>query len=449
MTVEPTYLKRAEDVSLEIPREVTESVREIVDRVRDEGDEGVRALTREFDDVEREELRVSEAELAAAADSLTDAEKRVIDNTVENVRAFHEEQLSHLDGFEREFEAGITLGTRLVPIARAGAYVPGGRHPLVASPAMTVVPAKVAGVEEVIACAPPQSDGSVQPAQLYAMDRAGADEVYVAGGAQAIAAMAYGTGTIPTVDKVTGAGNVFVIEAKRQVYGHVGIDFLAGPTEVLVIEDGSSDPKLVATDLLAQAEHDPRSRPILVSTDREVAEATVDALYEKLPALRTEDVARQAWEDNGEVVLVEDLETACEVANDYAIEHLQVMVDDARKLLPHLDSYGSLFLGHHAPVVFGDKAVGTNHTLPTLEVADYSGGINVTTFLRVLTHQELTREGADSIAPWAARVCELEGTHAHQRSAEARIVSAESRELARELELTSAGVVDLDSDADG
>jgi histidinol dehydrogenase/sulfopropanediol 3-dehydrogenase len=256
--------------------------------------------------------------------------------------------------------------------------------------------------------------------------------------------MAYGTETIPAVDKVTGAGNVYVIEAKRQVYGHVGIDFLAGPTEVLIIEDESSDPELVATDLLAQAEHDPRSRPILVSTDRDVAEATVEALYDQLPDLRTEEVARTAWEDNGEVVLCEDLSQAAEVANDYAIEHLQVMIDEPRQLLDDLHSYGSLFLGHHAPVVFGDKAVGTNHTLPTLEEADYSGGINVTTFLRVLTHQELTTEGADRIAPWAARVCELEGTHAHQRSAEARIVSEEARALARELELTSGGVVDLE-----
>jgi histidinol dehydrogenase/sulfopropanediol 3-dehydrogenase len=258
--------------------------------------------------------------------------------------------------------------------------------------------------------------------------------------------MAYGTETIPAVDKVTGAGNVYVIEAKRQVYGHVGIDFLAGPTEVLIIEDETSDPELVATDLLAQAEHDPRARPILVSTDREMAEATVEALHAQLPELETEDVAREAWTENGEVVLCPDLETAAEVANDYAIEHLQVMIDEPRRLLDSLTSYGTLFLGHDAPVVFGDKAVGTNHTLPTLEVADYSGGINVTTFLRVLTHQQLTAAGADGIAPWAARICELEGTHAHQRSAEARIRSPEARELARELELTSAGVVDLDGD---
>jgi len=442
MGAEPDYLKEAEAASLEIPRDVTDSVRDIVDTVRDQGDAGVRELTRRFDDVERENLRVSDEEIAAAADELTEAERRTIDNTVENVREFHEEQLSNLDGFEREFEDGITLGTRLVPVQTAGIYVPGGRKPLVAAPAMTIVPATIAGVDRVVACAPPQAGGGVQPAQLYAMDRAGADEVYVAGGAQAIAAMAYGTETVPSVDKITGPGNVYVIEAKRQVFGQVGIDFLAGPTEVLVITNETSDPELVATDLLAQAEHDPRSRPILVSTDRDVAEATVDALHDQLPRLRTEDVARECWDNNGEVVLVEDLEAAAEVANDYAIEHLQVMIDDPRQLMDDLHSYGSLFLGHHAPVVFGDKAVGTNHTLPTLEVAKYSGGINVTTYLRVLTYQELTAEGADAIAPWAARVCELEGTHAHQLSAEARIVSEEARDLARDLELTSGGEVD-------
>ncbi|WP_159902663.1 histidinol dehydrogenase [Salinirussus salinus] len=437
------YLKSAADASLEIPQDVTESVREIVDTVRADGDAGVRELTRRFDDVEREELRVSEEEIEAAAEELTEAERRTIDNTIRNVREFHEEQFAHLEGFEEEVEDGVRLGTRLVPVERAGVYVPGGRKPLVAAPAMTIVPAVIAGVDTVVACAPPQADGSVQPAQLYAMDRAGADEVYVAGGAQAIAAMAYGTGTVPGVDKVTGPGNVFVIEAKRQVYGHVGIDFLAGPTEVLIIADGSADPELVATDLLAQAEHDPRSRAALVSTDRETAAAAMEELGNQLPDLRTEDVAREAWRENGEVVVVEGRDEAAAVANDWAPEHLQVMADEPRALMDGLHNYGSLFLGHHAPVVFGDKAVGTNHTLPTLEVARYSGGVNVSTYLKVLTHQELTAGGADGVAPWAAKVCELEGTHAHQISAEKRIVSEAGRALARELELDPGGGVDL------
>lgn len=439
----PEYLKSAADASLEIPKDVTESVRDIVDTVRENGDEGVRDLTRRFDDVEREDLRVSDDEIDAAAAELTDAERRTIDNTIENVRAFHEKQFSNLEGFEHEFEDGITLGTRLVPVERAGVYIPGGRKPLVAAPAMTIIPAVIAGVEKIVACAPPQADGSVQTAQLYAMDQAGADEIYVVGGAQAIASMAYGTETIPSVDKITGPGNIYVIEAKRQVFGHVGIDFLAGPTEVLIIADESATPEMVATDLLAQAEHDPRSRAILVVTDREIAEEAVDELHEQLPTLRTEETARECWETNGEVVVVDDLASAADIANDYAPEHLQVMTEDPRQLMNHLYNYGSLFLGHHAPVVFGDKAVGTNHTLPTLEVAKYSGGINLTTYLKVLTHQELTAEGADRIAPWAAKICEIEGTHAHQISAEKRIKSDSSRTLAQELDLTAGGGVDF------
>lgn len=438
------YLKEAEDASLEIPHDVTESIRDIIDTVRTEQDEGVRKLTQKFDDVERENLKVSDEEIQVAAEALTDEEKRSIENTIENVREFHEEQFSHLDGFEKEFEDGITLGTRLVPVESAGVYVPGGRKPLVAAPAMTIVPATVVGVDTVVACAPPQQDGSVQPAQLYAMDRAGADEIYAVGGAQAIASMAYGTETIPTVDKIAGPGNIFVIEAKRQVFGQVGIDFLAGPTEVLVIADETSDPEMVATDLLAQAEHDPRSRPILVATDRNAAQRTMDTLKGQLPDLRTEEVAKECWENNGEVVLVNDLSAAAEVANEYAIEHLQVMIDEPQQILNDLYNYGSLFLGHDAPVVFGDKAIGTNHTLPTLQVAKYSGGINATTYLKVLTHQDLTREGADTIAPWAAKICELEGTHAHQISAEKRIISEESRDLARELDLSPGSDIKLE-----
>jgi sulfopropanediol 3-dehydrogenase len=300
---------------------------------------------------------------------------------------------------------------------------------------MTIVPAKVVGVDHVVACAPPGEDGTPQPAQLYAMDSAGADEIYVAGGAQAIASMAYGTETVPSVDKITGPGNIFVIEAKRQVYGQVGIDFLAGPSEVLVIADETSDPEMVTTDILAQAEHDPRSRPILVTTERSIADAVREEIEAQLPTLRTEEVARECWEDNGEIVLVDDLEAAAAVANDYAIEHLQVMIDEPRQVFDDLTDYGSLFLGKDDPVVFGDKAIGTNHSLPTLEVAKYSGGINVMTYLRVLTHQDVTSEGADSIAPWAAAICKLEGTHAHQISAEKRIRSEESKELARELGL--------------
>jgi histidinol dehydrogenase/sulfopropanediol 3-dehydrogenase len=417
-----TYLKETGGKSLEIPQEITDSVHDILGDVRESGDDAIRKYTRQWDDVEREDLRVSDEEIQAAHDDLTDDEKETIDHTIANVREFHEEQLDHLTGFEKEFQDGVHLGQRIVPIETAGVYIPGGRHPLVAAPAMSIVPAKVAGVDRVVACAPPQSDGSIQSAQLYAMDQAGADDVFVAGGAQAIGGMAYGTDTIPGVDKVGGPGNIFTTEAKRQVYGRVGIDFLAGPTEVLIVADDTVDPGLVATDLLAQAEHDPNSRPVLIDLDEDHARAVMDELDDQLPGLRTEEVARESWDENGEVLIVPDRDAAVEAANDYAMEHLQLMVENPREMVDGLRNYGSLFIGEYSPVVFGDKAVGTNHSLPTLEVSKYSGGIWVGTYLKTLTHQEATREGAAEVAEWAARICELEGTHAHQLSAEARLL---------------------------
>jgi histidinol dehydrogenase/sulfopropanediol 3-dehydrogenase len=414
------YIKQVDGASIEIDREVTESVRDILDTVKASGDDGVRELTEKFDGVSIEDFRIHDDKIEAATEALTAAERETIDNTIENVRAFHEEQRDHLSGFEKEFEEGVTLGQRIVPVESAGTYVPGGRHPLVAAPAMSIVPAKIAGVDRIVTCAPPQQDGSIQPAQLYAIDQAGADEIYSLGGAQAIGAMAYGTESIDSVAKITGPGNVFTTEAKRQVFGHVGIDFLAGPSEVLILADETTDPDLAATDLLAQAEHDPKARAILVSTDRDVAEATEEALHAKLPNLRTEDAARASWEENGEIAIAETLDEAIDATNDYAIEHLQVMIDDPRSIIEDLTNYGSLFIGEHSPVVFGDKAVGTNHSLPTLEVSRYNGGIWVGTYLKTLTQQEATAAGAARIAPWAAEICKLEGTHAHQLSAEAR-----------------------------
>lgn len=421
MVTTRNYLKESERSTLEIPEDVTESVRTILSTVRTEGDKGVRKLTRRFDDVDREDIRISDAEIENARDELSHEDRETIEYTIANVREFHTEQRQHISGFEREFKPGVKLGQRIVPIESVGVYVPGGRHPLVASPAMSIVPADVAGVETTVACAPPQQDGTIQSAQLYAMDAAGADEIYAVGGAQAIGAMAYGTETVPNVNTVAGPGNIYTTEAKRQVYGRVGIDFLAGPTEVLILADETADPALIATDLLAQAEHDPNSRPVLVDTSEGHAKAVVDELEAQLPNLHTEETARECWDANGEVIVVPDVDAGVDVSNDYAMEHLQVMTEEPRDLMDDLRNYGSLFIGPHSPVVFGDKTVGTNHILPTLEVAKYSGGIWVGTYLKTQTHQEATEEGAGELAPWAARICELEGTHAHQLSAEARM----------------------------
>jgi len=403
-----------------VDEEVINTVREIITKVRERGDNAVRELTKKFDDIDRDQFRVSEAEIAAAASQLKESEKQAIDYAIESVWEFHTEQFDNIEPFEREFKPGISLGQRVLPIERVGVYIPGGRHPLVATPAMTIVPAVIAGVDHIVTCAPPQADGNLTPAQLYAIDRAGADEVYCVGGAQAIASMAYGTESIPEVDIITGPGNVFTTEAKRQVFGHVGIDFLAGPTEVLIIADDTADPDVVATDLLAQAEHDPNSEAVLISLSEGLAEDVLSEISQKLPALETEDTARKSWENNGEVIVVSDQETAITVANEYAMEHLQVMSDEPRSYFEGLQNYGSLFLGHYAPVVFGDKVVGTNHCLPTGEVARYSSGIWVGTYLKTPTHQELTKQGAANLAPWATKICEIEGTDAHRLSAQAR-----------------------------
>lgn len=415
-----TYLKEATESELEINEQVTDTVADILSDVRADGDEAVQRFTEKFDDVSRDSFRVSDDEIAAAADALDEDERDAIDQTIENVREFHREQRENIQGFEKEFRPGVTLGQRVVPIQTAGVYIPGGAHPLVATPAMTIVPASVAGVERIVACAPPQSDGTVNDAQLYAMDQSGADEIYAIGGAQAIGSMAYGTETVPGVDLVTGPGNVFVTEAKRQVYGHVGIDFLAGPTEVLIVADESTDPGLVATDLLAQAEHDPNAKAVLITFSESFGRDVITEFESQLSTVRTEETARESWEENGEVVVVSDRDAAVELANEYAMEHLQLMVENPRELVDPLRNYGSLFIGEHAPVVFGDKAVGTNHCLPTLQVARYSSGIWVGTYLKTPTHQELTAEGAAELAPHAAKICELEDTHAHQLSAEAR-----------------------------
>jgi len=414
------YHKETERPSIEISDEVTDAVYDILSAVRDRGDDAVREFTSRFDDVDRESIRVTDEEIEAARADVSAADRETIDATIENVREFHEEQRDHIEGFEAEFHPGIRMGQRVVPVESAGVYIPGGRYPLVASPAMTIVPAVIAGVDRIVACAPPAAEGGIQPAQLYAMDAAGADEIYCVGGAQAIGAMAYGTESSDAVDHVGGPGNVFTTEAKRQVYGKVGIDFLAGPTEVLILADETADPALVATDLLAQAEHDTDSRPVLITTDEALAHETMAELDAQLPRLRTEDVARECWAENGEVIVADSMAEAVDLTNDYAMEHLQVMTADPRALMDDLHNYGSLFLGEGSPVVFGDKAVGTNHSLPTLEISKYSGGIWVGTYLKVLTHQEATAAGAAGLADHAAAICEIEGTHAHQLSAEAR-----------------------------
>lgn len=420
-SVNPTYLKRAETPDHEISQDVKASVRDILGQVHEEGDDALAELTARYDGVELDDPRVSDDERAAAAGALDKDERDAIDTAVERVTTFAERQLQAIDeDFEESGGEGITYGQRTLPVTAAGTYVPSGTFTHIASAYMSAIPAAVTGVDRIITCTPPQADGSVPPAQLYAMDAAGVDDIYTVGGAQAIGAMAYGTERIDPVDVVAGPGNVFVVEAKRQVFGEVGIDLLGGPTEVLVIADGSADPELVALDLLAQAEHTASSQAVLIATDRTVAETAMDAIGELLPTLETEATARECWEGTGEVAVVDDRAAATALADEYAMEHVQVMTDDPDAYLQDLHEYGSAFLGSHSPVVFGDKVTGPNHILPTHGTARFTGGCWVGTYLKTVTHQSLTAEGAASLADDAARLSAMEGMDAHRLSAKRR-----------------------------
>jgi histidinol dehydrogenase/sulfopropanediol 3-dehydrogenase len=419
-------LKQGGDASAEIATEVRDSVYDIVGRVREGGDEAVLDLTEQFDGVEVDRLRVPDTAVEAAAEELDAGEKEAIDTMVERVREFAVAQKEALvDDFEQEFGEGVRCGHRTLPVEAAGTYVPSGNFTHVATAPMAVVPAVVAGVDRVVTCTPPGDDGSVNPYRLYAVAASGADEIYTVGGAQAVAAMAHGTETVNPVDVVAGPGNVFVVEAKRQVFGQVGIDLLGGPTEVLIVADGTADPHVVAVDLLSQAEHTESSQAVLVSTDRELAEATMAEVESVLPDLRTEETARACWEQHGEVVVADDHEAAAALANEYAMEHLQVMTREPREMVDDLQNYGSLFLGANAPVVFGDKITGPDHILPTHTTARFSGGCNVGSYVKTVTHQELTPGGAARLADDAATISEIEGMDGHRRSAELRPVDEE------------------------
>ncbi|MFB6303324.1 MAG: histidinol dehydrogenase [Haloferacaceae archaeon] len=412
-----TYLKRpAAEERDDDP--VPERVREIRTAVRDRGDDAVREYTARFDGVERDSPALGDAERNRALERLDEETRRIVEHNHSRIEAFAERQRESVEEFEEEFGDGIAMGQTVRPVPSVGAYVPGGRYPLLSAALMTVTPAAVAGVPDIAVATPPAGeDGIPHAATVYAADLAGADRLYVAGGAQAVAALAYGTETVAAVEKVVGPGNAYTTEAKRQVYGEVGIDLLAGPSEICVLADGTADADLVAADLLAQAEHDPHARPLLVSTDRDLAERTVAAVGRQLDDLSTADVAGASWENEGTVVLADSLDEAVAVTNDLAPEHLEVHTADPRALLDDLDSYGSLFLGEPSAVVYSDKCVGTNHVLPTDAGARYTGGLSVFEFLKVLTHQELDAEGAERVRPWAVAQSRREHLEGHARSA--------------------------------
>ncbi|MCA0993470.1 histidinol dehydrogenase [Pseudalkalibacillus hwajinpoensis] len=384
------------------------------------GEEAVRRLSKKFDNWNPESFRVSEEEIQKAIKTLPETFKDDTRYCQSQVRQFAEAQLETLRGFEKEMQPGVILGQKLIPISSVGAYVPGGRFPIVASVQMSMIPPKVAGVERVIACTPSQKGEGIHPGVLYAMDQAGVDEIYSLGGIQAIGTMAYGIEGIKPVDFIVGPGNAFVAEAKRQVFGQVGIDQIAGPSENLIIADEHADAELVAADIWGQCEHDFNAVTILITTSESFAKSVQEEMKKQIGSLGTREVAEASWEKNGEIILVEDKFEAVKVADDYAIEHVQVQAEDLDFYLENLRNYGSLFLGEETTVTYGDKGIGTNHILPTEKAARYTGGLWIGKFLKTVTYQRCTREASEKLAPIIARQCRYEGMEAHAVTAELR-----------------------------
>ncbi len=400
--------------------DASEAVSEILEDVKRSGDEAVRKYTSWFDGVDLENFVCSAATIKAAYDQVSNASIEAIQKAAENIRKFAKVQRNSYNDFEVELTPGVRTGQRITPIERVAVYAPGGRFPLVSSVLMGGIPARVAGVKELVVCSPPGSDGKIHPAILVAADIVGADEVYCIGGAQAIAALAYGTETIRGVDKIVGPGNKYVAEAKKAVYGIVGIDLIAGPTEVLVIADDNANPEILAADLLAQAEHDVDALAILVTPSRQLADAVKNTVETQLAKLKNRETAAASIATNGVVVLVDNLAEAVAIANRKAPEHLEVQVENPADIRDDLKNFGALFIGEMSAEVLGDYSSGINHTLPTNGTARYRGGLGVQDFLKIQSTLQVTKEGFAEIAPIAEMMAETEGLGAHGKAVTAR-----------------------------
>ena len=403
-------------------RDVRSSVEAILADIETRGDAAVRELSVRFDSWDRESYRLEPHEIQDCIDQLTGQDLKDIEFAQTQVRNFAQIQRDSMTDVEVETLPGVVLGHKHLPLNAAGCYVPGGKYPLLASAHMSVITAKVAGVPRVVTCAPP-FNGRPAPAIVAAQAMAGADEIYCLGGIQAVGAMGIGTQSIAPVDILVGPGNAFVAEAKRQLFGRVGIDLFAGPTETLVIADEiGADGELCATDLLGQAEHGPDSPAILLTTSRELAEDTMREVERLLTILPTADIARRAWDSFGEVIVAADDAEMVRIADDIASEHVQVMTRDPDYFLNHMTNYGALFLGSRTNVSYGDKVIGTNHTLPTRKAARYTGGLWVGKFLKTCTYQRiLTDEASVMIGEYCSRLCALEGFAGHGEQANIRV----------------------------
>jgi len=385
------------------------------------GMDAVRKYSTKFDDWNPPSFRLTPEEIETAISRLSDQAIKDTDYCQANVREFAKAQLATMQPLEVEIRPGVILGHKHIPVNAVGSYIPGGRYPMFGSAQMSIIPAKVAGVGTVIACTPPVKGQGYYPATINAMAKAGADAIFVLGGVPAMALMAFGMGEVEPVDVLCGAGNKYVVEAKRQLFGRCGIDILAGPTEILIIADDEADPALVACDLLGQAEHDPNSGICLICFSEEFAQKAIAEVNKQLQTLPTRDIAGQSWEANGIVMVAQTPEEAVALSDDYAPEHLELHVSDIDYFFENLTNYGSLFIGEETTVAYGDKTIGTNHILPTSRAARYTGGVWVGKFLKTCTYQRVTPEASVEIAEVTERQCKLENMLAHAQTARVRI----------------------------
>ena len=417
------YIKKRSDSNnaSEDKSSIEETVRSILNDIRKRGDAALEHYSGYFDNWKPENFRLSLEEIDTAISKLSASEIEDIRFAQNQIRNFAQKQLETMNELEVETLPGVFLGHKHIPIENVGCYVPGGRYPMVASAHMSVLTAKVAGAKRVIACAPPYNGGA-HPATIAAMHFAGADEIYLIGGVQAIGAMGIGTEKIESVNMIVGPGNSYVAEAKKQMFGEIGIDLIAGPTETLVIADDTSDGEICATDLLGQAEHGPTSPAVLITDSERLAEDTLNEIHRLLEILPTANITKGSWENFGEIILCKDQEDMLIEANKLAYEHVQVMTKDPSYFLKNLKNFGSLFLGQETNVAYGDKVIGTNHTLPTKEASKYTGGLWVGKFLKTCTYQRVeNKDTSAQIGEVCSRLCMLEGFAGHAEQANIRV----------------------------
>lgn len=417
----PEYIKKPAPKPEEVTEKVRTAVSEILRAVEKERETAVRRYSEKFDRWNPPSFRVSEEEIKRAQVEVDEELKSHIQFTQDQVRNFAKLQRDSLTDFERTTLPGVVLGQKFIPVGSVGSYSPGGHYPLIATAIMTIVTPKAAGVRRVVACAPPRNGKGIHPPQLHAMVTSGADEIFCVGGVQALAALVFGIEDLKPIDMLVGPGNAYVAEAKRQLFGRAGIDLLAGPTEIMIIADDSADPEVVAADLLGQAEHGPTSPAVLLTTSHKLAESVAHAVEVWLERWPTAEIASQAWWDFGTIMVCEGNDEMVIEADKFAPEHLEIQTRDPDWFLERLTNYGTLFLGTHSTVVYSDKAIGTNHVLPTGGAARYTGGLWVGKFLKMVTYQRVTGEGSHRVAPTASAISDAELMRGHAITARLRL----------------------------